>query len=284
MKKSVSFLLTLILAFSLCACAAAPAGEDAQVANPLTEFESLDALNEATGSRLAAWTGDDVKDEVYLSVNCGDYVISEYRFTVGGVRYSLRSAPVTEDISGRYVDGSVAFPGEPKDGIEYADGGEGVKLARWFNVDGQYVFSAEPGGDDFAAMTEQVFALHLPANIRAFDYDALLGDYQDSVSQRATMSVTAGAVENEVNILVSWASSAEETTEYEMSARLFEDGLLRYDCCAVSTHITDENGTDTGSTDDVCYSGYFTVEDGKLLWTGAHEEQLTACVFEKIPG
>ena len=130
MKKNVLFSALLALALMLCACSVAPDGGEGLV-NPVTEYATMDKLNQAAGTQLVAPEIVDLTDEVFSTITCETYTIAEYRFCVGDTHYTLRSAPTTEDISGYYVGGNVAFPNAPKEGIEYADADDGVKLARW---------------------------------------------------------------------------------------------------------------------------------------------------------
>lgn len=97
-----------------------------------------------------------VSDEEFYTITSGDYTIGEYRFKINEVSYTLRAAATTEDISGVYVGEGTAFP-EVKDGIDIVETDE-VKLARWFNLNGQHILYAEGEIDSetFAGVAEEI--------------------------------------------------------------------------------------------------------------------------------
>ena len=127
------------------------------------------------------------------------------------------------------------------------------------------------------------------------EYVDLAGEYQDEVSQRATATVTANTEAQIVNITVTWSTSASESTEWTMSAVKEGNQLVYSDCVKRSTFMSedlddegegDEDGMGGGAEETVEYeggSGSFEIsDDGKLLWTGAADEDCTGCVFVKI--
>ena len=127
------------------------------------------------------------------------------------------------------------------------------------------------------------------------EYVGLAGEYQDEVSQRATATVTANTEAQIVNITVTWSTSASESTEWTMSAVKEGNQLVYSDCVKKSTFMSedlddegegDEDGMGGGAEETVEYeggSGSFEIsDDGKLLWTGAADEDCTGCVFVKI--
>ena len=278
MKKTLALLLTLTMLFSLSACGGK---EDAGLANPMTEYASLEELNEATGSLLTGPGVMGISDESFASYDCGEYMIAEYNFTVAGVKYMLRSAPTLEDISGFYVNGEPAFSGDIADGINYAEGEDGVQLARWANVDGQYVFACLSENDDFTGIAEEMYAVNSPSATGGVDFATLPGEYQDSVSQRASMTVEDNGDET-VHMLVSWANSAFETMQWEMNASLGEDGLLYYTDGSSSLVSTAEDGTQEVKVLSVNTEGFFSIADGVLYWNGAADESCRECAFEKV--
>ena len=98
-----------------------------------------------------------------------------------------------------------------------------------------------------------------------------------------------------VNITVTWSTSASESTEWTMSAVKEGNQLVYSDCVKRSTFMSedlddegegDEDGMGGGAEETVEYeggSGSFEIsDDGKLLWTGAADEDCTGCVFVKI--
>ena len=112
-------------------------------------------------------------------------------------------------------------------------------------------------------------------------YQSLAGSYQDSFSKRARMDVwqTAGGLSIQVN----WASSAFENREWDMTAALTADNKLEYTDCA-EYHLTySDEGECKSEQVSSNRKGYFTIEDGKLLWNGAADEGCRECVFERVP-
>ncbi len=126
------------------------------------------------------------------------------------------------------------------------------------------------------------------------EYVNLAGEYQDEVSQRASAAVIANTESQSLNITVMWSGSATSAAQWTMNA-VKEGNKLVYSDCAYTELIysddTDEEGTGDeevggGAEETLVYengSGYFEIsDDGKLLWTGAADEQCQECVFVKI--
>ena len=127
------------------------------------------------------------------------------------------------------------------------------------------------------------------------EYVNLAGEYQDETSGRAAATVIANTEAKCVNITVIWSSSATESTEWTMSAVKEGNQLVYSDCTKRTTFASedldeeeegDEDGMGGGAEETVEYeggSGSFEIsEDGKLLWTGAADEDCTGCVFVKL--
>ena len=121
----------------------------------------------------------------------------------------------------------------------------------------------------------------------AIDYT---GDYQDRVSQRATMSVVQedGTLEFEV----SWSNSAFETNEWTMSGKLSEDGTrVDYTDGKLVTTSYGEPGTEPGEEETpedvlVVYengTGHFDIADGVFTWASDNDDFAENPVFERIP-
>ena len=278
-----------MMVLCLCACGSKTEKEPKEnesigMPNPMTEYASLDEINDIVGSKLVHPGVMGVSDEKFFVTDCGDYQLADYRFTVNGVEYMFRSAPVTKDISGYYVGEGTAFAdGAQQDGIEYAEA-DGAQLARWFTMDGQYVLAAKDvEADTFTLVAEELCAMTFPgmseAEYEAF-YADLAGQYYDSYSQRATMTAEADGA-NGVKLIVDWSSSASELTEWTMTARLYEDGLLSYNDCTCSNIVTAADGAQTVDIVSTDGEGWFTFDGDKLCWTGAADENCVNCVFEK---
>lgn len=126
------------------------------------------------------------------------------------------------------------------------------------------------------------------------EYVNLAGEYQDETSGRATATVIANTEAKCVNITVTWSGSATESTEWTMSAVKEGNQLVYSDCTKRTTFASedlddeeegDEDGMGGGAEETVEYeggSGSFEISDGKLLWTGAADEDCTGCVFVKV--
>lgn len=104
------------------------------------------------------------------------------------------------------------------------------------------------------------------------------GEYEDTYSMRANM--TCSAKGDKLFIEIMWASSAEETTQWQMSATL-KDNCLVYDDC-IKTIISTADGMAKSIVEYDNVSGSFTIKDDNLYWTGAHELENARCVFEKV--
>ena len=107
--------------------------------------------------------------------------------------------------------------------------------------------------------------------------EGLTGNYYDFVSQRATALVIEE--DDEIEVTVSWSSSANETTTWEMSCTKDGDKLSYTDCEKTNT-VYDSQGNAEENVEYDDGEGSFTLKDGKLLWDGAAEENCKTCVFE----
>ena len=313
MKKMLFLTLILALMLSLAACGSAPepapapaddpaptvppeTSEEAPfipgLPNPMVSCETLDEINEAVGCRLCTPAVAGVSDKAYFVITTPDGEMAETQFTVAGLKYNFRCAAVADhDISGLYIgENGTAFEGTAiSDELQYAEDGS-FKAARWFTMDGQYVLSVTDEGqmdkDTFLAIAEELRARTQPGMSEgeyAAYYADLEGSYADTVSQRAMAEVTANGGEG-VTIVVKWGSSASETDQWKMEARLTEDGLLSYPGEERSVFVTEADGTvNQMMADAAMVPGWFAVsEDGHLEWTGANDEQCKTCVFEKV--
>lgn len=111
-------------------------------------------------------------------------------------------------------------------------------------------------------------------------YDELEGNYQDSVSQRASMTIKSFDCICEVK--VSWASSDELVDEWEFTAT-YKDGKLSYeDCCHSQVTYKNEEAIDY-DIKTIGEFGYFEYKNGMLYWSGAADSDCKECIFEKMP-
>ena len=284
MRKGFVFCLILVFLFGACAENAA------MLPNPITEYETLGEINEIVGSCLCHPPVMGVTDETFCVIETNDYLIAQYTFDLNGLKYTFRCAAVAyEDISGVYIGGEAAFGKESGGDIDYAFG-EGLKLARWFDINGQYSLCLDdPDGvmneETFELIAEELRDITNPsmskAELEAF-YLELEGNWQDSFSERACMTVTADGSDG-AKAQVWWADSAFAGYMWEMTLRLGEDGLLYYTDCACTYTVSDDAESDSGKS-SVLYedaSGFFSCADGVLYWNGAEDENCTECVFER---
>lgn len=268
------------------ASAASPANDgDGSVGmpNPITEYLSLDEINGVVGMKLVRPPVMGVSDESFRIIN-GDPTIAEYDFTVAGVEYCFRACPsFDEDISGYYINGEPAFGGRAGGEIEFASDGN-ARLARWATIDGQYVLSAKEASAAFDDIAAELMSLSLPGmsedELAAF-YEGLAGEYWDEYSKRAYMNAEALGSDG-LKIVVHWSSSAFEYSEWVMTAKLYEDGLLSYYDCTYKIYVYGDDGSASTEVVSENGSGFFSVtDDGKLLWNGAEDDYCRECVFSK---
>ncbi len=275
MKKILVFILAAVLAMVfVSACA-----ESFGMVNPWSEVESLEELNEKAGTYLQLPGVMGVEVKAYRLMNQGETMIAEVIFTVNGTEYSLRGAGCVEDVSGVYLsDGKTAFEGKEYDSFAVVATDE-MKLARWLNLDGQYILYVMDEGkmDDvtFAGIADEMRTLTNRFVLPVIEE----GTYYDSYSMRAYATV-ALTEDGCYDIEVHWSDSAWEDNVWNMTASMMEDGLLVYDDCVAKNVVTKEDGSFTENYANLLPDGYFAVSEGKLLWTGAADESCRECVFE----
>ena len=111
------------------------------------------------------------------------------------------------------------------------------------------------------------------------DYSGFTGVYDDEYSLRAMMEAT---VEGDgLFLTISWSESAFAYYRWEMHAVAEGNRLVYSDC--VSEYFASDDSPD-GPEHTVLYTGgagYFEVENGKLKWTGAEDQDCRECVFSK---
>ena len=175
MKKFMAWLLTLIMVLCLMACGETntvdePKDDTSNVeedvgsvgmANPWVEYDSLEEVNEKVGGGLTRPGVMGVEDKYFAVMNDGE--MGEYRFTLGGMDYTFRFAPAaTEDISGVWTEGGTIFDHDYPGDTEFA-ATDTMKLARWLNIDGQYVLMVEDNGkmeaDTFNSIVNELMTM-----------------------------------------------------------------------------------------------------------------------------
>lgn len=116
-----------------------------------------------------------------------------------------------------------------------------------------------------------------------FDYLAYEGDYADSTSERATATVTAINDGAAAVVVVSWGTSANETTFWTMTVS--DDGItnqMSYSDCIKEIVTFDDDGNETTVVEYTDGVGYFEAGEDALSWAGAAEESCQSCFFQKI--
>lgn len=260
------------------------------LANPVHSVASLEELNDMYQICFTKPSVMGVTDETFSYIDSSDAPIAQYTFKVNDVEYIYRCSSTVKDISGMWVStGSTLFEGLDGEGTVDIDG---IKGARWFTLEGQYCLYTADGAnvdaDAFAAIVEEFQAATavgygketevVPsdefARLAAI-IDPLAGEYQDSTSGRANLTFTSYGCVADIQIL--WGDSASTTYRWELKNVEYVDGKLVYTNC--------EEWKDTEEGSELVtmgLDGYFEISDGKLLWTGAAEENEKACVFEKM--
>lgn len=154
MKK----LLLVLCIFLLVGCS----NKNANVQNPMTSRKSLEEVNEITHGHIPSPAVMGVTQEGFYTIETKEGIIGEYDFVLNDMGYTIRfSDTITKaDISGVYINGKPAFA---EDYNDVRASGEGYKLARWFTVDGQYVFMAPDTVSDelFDSMLNELSSLSI---------------------------------------------------------------------------------------------------------------------------
>ena len=276
-------ILALLIALMLCLCAGAEG-----LANPYTQYETLEEINALVGCRLSRPAVMGVTDEKFYTVNCGEFLMAEYDFCVNGIPYTFRCASAyTEDISGVYIDGETAFGTEPPESIEFAEG-ENLLLARWFDVNGQYCLILDNSEGAMNMETFEGIACELKEDSSVVLYGnrlkaylaGLAGEYMDTASRRAVLTAVANE-DDSLSIKVRWASSASEYTCWSLTAYVGEDGLLYYTDCFMQDIFCNEYGSEFIEPVYENGEGFFSELEGTLYWNGAADEKCQACEFVK---
>ena len=289
MKKIITILLALTMVFCFAACGSNDTGAedvDAGLANPMTEVESLEALNAEFDCVMITPTVVSVSDEQFFKV-AADPEFAQYNFKANGVDCTLRFAVagMDTDISGYWKSddsGETVFANSDSDTSYYEC--DEAKLARWFTIDGQYCFMANDNGEmdynTFDSIIGEIKA-EKPVNWNddgSFErYKALENYYQDEVSQRAIASFSVDGDHGKVYI--NWGNGASETYEWIMDVAFDENDNLAYSSEKRNVYKADENGVSTEEALEDGGAGYFEVKDGKLYCTGVADETLRDCVF-----
>lgn len=240
------------------------------LANPMVSYDSLDEINNKVGVEIISPAVMGKENEKYFVIS---NEIAEYDFDLNGNSFTIRGALITDsDISGMYDENNTFTSGE-----DYTLYTNEFYLERFFDSNKQYTVVVKDPGD----LSEESFmniCMELEVIMKWHRNDPIVGDYHDTVSERANCSVERSG--DEYTILVDWSSSASELTTWMMSAK--KDGnKLSYAGENITYYVYDENGDATTRETASNNLGYFIFEDDKLYWKEASESSLEECIFEK---
>ena len=165
MKKMFAIMTVLVLCLAAAACGnKAEETEEVTepmvgggiegIANPMVQYETLAEINEIAGVAIPAVEG--AENELYFVYNG---TMAEYQFTLNGLEYSFRgSTDTSEDISGLYLDGELAFEGS--DANYSIAGNTQYSACRFLFDDSQYTIVVEDNNtlqNDFDAFCIDLF-------------------------------------------------------------------------------------------------------------------------------
>lgn len=115
------------------------------------------------------------------------------------------------------------------------------------------------------------------------DYQAFVGEYQDSVSQRAIAVITENDDMSSAHVEIFWANASNSANLWTMDVT-FEGEKLVYTNGEKYIVNYDDNGDEEKLGESIEMQGYFDWDGatGNISWTGAEEEACQSCVFEKV--
>lgn len=282
MKKLLNLLFALLMCLSLVACNTKEEVKDDEpigMANPVVEYASLEEINEKIDVNLLKPAVMGVSNERFSIIN---NTIAQYECDINGLQWIFRAAHITdEDISGIYNEYNVFEPNQ--------DSGLYVNefyLDRFFDGDKQYTIVVKDPitAQGYLVLDEGVFSdccMELKLIQKAHMDDPLVGDYQDTVGQRAIAYVERFG--DTYNISVNWSDSNDVFNCWTMFDAVKDGDKLTYQGEQFGQYTYDAEGNVTSSNETASNNvGYFEIKDGMLYWTGAAQEQCRTCVFEKM--
>ena len=276
MKKLLVTLLALFICFSLTGCK-----KEEEIVNPVKKYETLQEINEIAGVTLVSPAVPEISDQEYYII---DNKTAAYKFTVSGYEYYMRGCRDTSiDMSGVWVDGKTLFQDHLEDVFDFEEG-DGYKVGRFILGGRQYIF----GVHDKETMDKNVF-LDLCSQISNQvivegthdEVKALVGTYQDYVSQRASANVMLTDIDT-LTIDIIWPNTAYEYDEWVMTNAKYELTKLKYSEVIHTYNIMYDDGSMDVIDQKDFEPGYFEIKDNKLLWTGSGNEFASMCEFEKV--
>lgn len=112
--------------------------EDNVLVHKWTDLNTIEELNEKTHGKFIKPGVAGISQERYVIMEYDDGLVGQYSFMVNSDEYILRFSDVVldSDISDIEINNKPAFD-KNKENVRAT--GTRYRLARWFNVDGQYV-------------------------------------------------------------------------------------------------------------------------------------------------
>ncbi len=276
MKKWFFFLTALMMSFLMITCFAE---EAVGIPNPVAEYDSMEEINTIVGVDLMRPAVMGVTSERFSVINNS---IAQYECEINGLEWTFRGAYITEeDISGMYDENNQFTP--EQDFTLYTNE---FYLERFFDGERQYtiVVTGPVSADGVVFLDEDTFmgiCMEFESVQKQHMDDPLVGDYEDTVSQRATACVERHG--DVYNISVTWSDSVTELSCWTMYDAVLEDSRLTYQGEEIGRFTYDEEGNETAADITAANNiGWFEITDGMLYWTGAAQEECRTCVFEKI--
>jgi len=285
------FLAVLMLAALFSACGEKKAktetapetkGEEqkTEIPNPTTEYASLEEINEITHGRLAHPAVMGVTDEKFSVIDCGDYKIAQYDYSVNGIPYTFRfSDYVEDDISGIYEGGALLFGKEIAEEVKEFEGG---KAARFFTTDGQYVLTAKDNGalelETFKGIADEQHRIVGDYGEAEGMAAQFVGDWHEQIAGRGMMTVTA---ENEkLHFSARWAGSYKDAYVWEFDGEVGADGKIEYKDGLRQLMEYDETGAATEKERKEDNSGVIWLDgEGNIVWQDNDSEGSEPAVF-----
>lgn len=272
MKKILKVLLMLLMCLSLVAC------DLNEKESPWQKYSSLEEINKLTGVNICKPEGMEITNETFIT---NDNQTAAYQFESNGYVYYVRGCrDLTNDMSGIFVNNKPAFAGVTEK-VAFVEA-EGYKVYRFILGNKQYVFgvndeeklSKDTFSEQFTNYRNQMIRKNTIQEIKD-----LLGEYQDSYSQRASAELILGDDINQIIVNVKWSNSSTESEEFVCICK-YDMGKLIYDEISHTSTNTEDNNSTTELND--YSSGYLSIKENKLYWDGSGNDLTKTCVFEKI--
>ena len=207
---------------------------------------------------------------------------------------TFEGADNSETPDGEYI--VLSFPDDDIRFDFFRMEGKGHYVRQVWSGDNEMLYRAVFENGDHASETADIMAEWYDALAAAnrgealdssgFTGEEFVGEWQDSYSQRAVMSVKKTAETGVYDVLIHWGGSYNSATQWRMKAVAgAQDEILQYEN-GVKAEITfPDDGSEEQET--VVWdngSGYFMFRDGYLTWYDEKEPQAADCRFTQSGG